>query len=502
MRNFLKRNKNTPIGRSVRKTRYSLHIFSEKVEDTYEDASEMLEKAFARTSRVTERIKLLNLIKLLTVLTIIYVLIFTFISRGTNTGLVLVNDAMELEVIATGFIVLGLNLLYILWQAYLTLRYKPHDLVPDDQLPTCAVIVPAFNEGKQVYPTLMSIVNNDYPADKLKIITVNDGSDDDTIVWMQKAAADSNGRITVIDLPENKGKRNALYQGIMSAETEVFVTVDSDSELLKDTLKQLVSPLAADSKIGGVAGNIRVLNLNEGLIPQILDVSFVYGFEFTRSAQSRIGSVLCTPGALSAYRRDMLVPHLDGWLNEKFLGKPAKIGEDRGIANLLLEQGATVVFQRNAVAFSKMPTSFGGLCRMLIRWARSNFRENFSMMRFAFKRWSWNWLGLQINMIMLYIWMFTPMLFLISSTVSIVKDAMAFFYSAVTVITLWSTIPAFFYACRYGKNESLWAYVYGFLNFFALFWIPPYALLTIHESGWMTRNSKKKQKKNKSEENV
>ena len=138
---------------------------------------------------------------------------------------------------------------------------------------------------------------------------------------------------------------------------------------------------------------------------------------------------------------------------------------------------------------------------MLIRWARTNFRENFAMLRYAFKRYTWNWIGLQINWVMQFIWMFTPTIFIFTAFYSITKDAMAFFYSTVTFITLSSTVPAFFYACRYSKNESLWSYVYGLYSFFALFWIAPYALLTIRQSGWLTRGpgneptAKKKKKK-------
>ena len=246
----------------------------------------------------------------------------------------------------------------------------------------------------------MSILKSDYPADKLQIIAVNDGSDDDTLEWMKKAETDSAGKIKVIDVPENKGKRNAIYQGVLLSESEIFVTVDSDSELMPETLRNLVSPFVTDKKAGGIAGNIRVLNLNDGLIPHMLDVSFVFGFEFTRSAQSRIRTVFCTPGALSAYRKDILLPLLPGWVDEKFLGKPANIGEDRGISNLILEHGYDVIYQRNAVAFTKVPATYISLCRMFIRWARSNFRENFSMMRFAYKKFSWNWIGLQINLFM------------------------------------------------------------------------------------------------------
>ncbi|MBQ7403995.1 MAG: glycosyltransferase [Lentisphaeria bacterium] len=487
MRNFFKRNKDTALGRSVRKTRYSLHLFSRKVEEAGEDAGEILELAIARTKRVTESIKLLNLIKLLTFLVLIYVLIFAVFSKGESTSIVFSHDKMDVKIISCGFILLGANILYTLWQIILNLKYKTYPTESDEALPTCVVIVPAFNEGNQVYPSLMSILKSDYPQEKLQIITVNDGSADDTIEWMRKAEKDSGGRIKVIDLPENKGKRNAIYQGVMNSDAEIFVTVDSDSELLPDTIRKLVSPFVSDKKVGGVAGNIRVLNLNEGLIPHMLDVSFVFGFEFTRSAQSVIRTVFCTPGALSAYRRDILLPLLPGWVNEKFLGKPANIGEDRAISNLILEHGYDVVYQRDSVAFTKVPVTYYGLCKMFIRWARSNFRENFSMMRFAFKKYTWNWIGLQINLFMQFVWMFTPTIFIFTSLYCIISDALAFFYSVITVIMLWSTIPAFFYACRYSKNESLWSYVYGLFNFFALFWIAPYSLLTIHKSGWLTR---------------
>ena len=492
MSSFLRKNKDMPLIRGVRKTRYSFHVIARNMEDVCEDAGELLEHALERTVRVTGKIKLLNLIKLLTFLSVLYVFFLVFLSRGTTASIVFVHGDMDVKIISFGFLLLAANILYTVWQIILVIGYKPYPEVPEESLPSCVVIVPAYNEGKQIYHTLKSILNSDYPAEKLEIITVNDGSADDTLDWMKKVSEETNGRIKVLDLPENKGKRNAIFQGVMKSNAEIFITVDSDSELLPDTIRKLIAPFPADEKIGAVAGNIRVLNLNEGLIPHMLDVSFVFGFEFTRSAQSVIKTVLCTPGALSAYRKDLLLPWLPGWVHETFMGKPANIGEDRAISNLVLKHGYDIVFQRNAVAFTKVPVTYFCLCRMFIRWARSNFRENFSMMKFAFCQYNWNWIGMQINLIMQFVWMFTPMCFIVTALYCIATDALAFFYSVITVITLWSTIPAFFYACRYSKNESLWSYVYGIFNFIALSWVAPYSLFTIHKSGWLTRKTKRK----------
>ena len=54
----------------------------------------------------------------------------------------------------------------------------------------------------------------------------------------------------------------------------MFVTIDSDSEILPDTLRHLVSPFILDARVGAVAGNVRVLNLGDSFIPKMLEVSF------------------------------------------------------------------------------------------------------------------------------------------------------------------------------------------------------------------------------------
>src|SRR5690606_29283273 len=124
-----------------------------------------------------------------------------------------------------------------------------------------------------------------YPKEKLQIISVDDGSTDDTWNWMQKAKQELGERLSVYRQPENKGKRHALYRGFTIGKGDVFVTIDSDSVVKKDTLRNLVSPFVTNKKCGAVAGNVRVLNNKDAVIPRMLNVSFVFSFEFIRSAQ-------------------------------------------------------------------------------------------------------------------------------------------------------------------------------------------------------------------------
>src|SRR5690606_4072611 len=204
--------------------------------------------------------------------------------------------------VLTGFLLL-FRLGFLAFITRLFFRYKPVSSVSDAELPTCTVIVPAYNEGQQVYDTLKSLVASDYPSEKLQLIAIDDGSKDDTWEWMQKAKALLGDRVSIRQQSHNQGKRHALYRGFNMASGDVFVTVDSDSMVEKDTLRNLVSPFVTNPECGAVAGNVRVLNNEKAIVPRMLNVSFVFSFEFIRSAQSVLGSVLCTPGALAAYRR-------------------------------------------------------------------------------------------------------------------------------------------------------------------------------------------------------
>lgn len=390
-------------------------------------------------------------------------------------------------VMSLGGILLGLNVFYYAFLLVLAyFMYKPHRTLSDEELPSCTVIVPAYNEGKTVLKSLDSILASDYPADKLEILAIDDGSVDDTWYWIKLAVARSEGRITPIKLEKNGGKRRALYRGIRQSTSEVIVTVDSDSVVAADTLRQLNSPFI-DSKIGGVAGDIRVLNIQDGILPRMMDVNFVFGFEIMRSAQSVLRSVFCTPGALSAYRRTAMLPFLDEWVEQKFFGEPAHIAEDRALATYLMSEGHRIVFQRDAIAHTMIPTDYRTTCKMLMRWGRGDVRETCSMYRFAFRKLDWFHLGIQFNLLMQTMWLFLPVLFLPLTVMALCAAPVAFIQAVILGMIIWSSIPAFVYSTRRCSSEAIFAYTFAVFKFFFLFWVDPYCLVTVRNSKWMTR---------------
>ncbi len=384
--------------------------------------------------------------------------------------------------------------LFLLFSVFFYREWK--NFYDDSDLPSCTVLIPAYNEGKHVFKTIISVLESVYPDGKLKIIAINDGSRDDTLFWLRKAEKIS-GKISIIDLEKNQGKKHALYLGINRADSEVIVTVDSDSVIKRDTLKKIVQPFA-DDRIGAVAGIITGKKKSLCFHVKLLDVMLIFGCEFLRRAQSITGNVFCTPGALSAYRKSAVVPVIDEWLQQEFCGSPARIGEDRAIATLLLREGHRIVHQNQALAETCLPVTYCGVCKMLLRWVRSDIRENILMMPFVLKNLSHpsrRSLNLFIHWLMLSLNMYLPLLFFpvgiycLCITGEITCNFAIIFLSAV----LWSIIPAIvYYRWKRSLRESVWAFLFGFYSLLCLSWINIWAVFTINNSNWLTREIKSK----------
>lgn len=435
---------------------------------------------------------------------LIQVATFFIIMIGLLFFFVFYNDFKELHANRIGsilgtvifvltFSIFVYKILFFIFMVFKYLKYKPLKSVPDSKLPTCTVIVPAYNEGKQVWSTLMSLANSNYPPEKLELLAIDDGSLDDTWDWMLKAKDTLGYRLKIYKQPKNKGKRHALYRGFNLGKGKIFVTVDSDSIVTENTLRNLVSPFVINKKCGAVAGNIRVLNNKNEILPRMLDVSFVLSFEFVRSAESSMNSVLCTPGALAAYRSDAVRKCLPQWINQTFMGKPSDIGEDRAMTNMILKQGKHVLFQKNAIAYTKVPENYHGLYKMFIRWGRSNVRESIIMAKYVFTNFrEGNKFGSRLLFVSYALRLVMCYPFIIFMLFFVLIHPLLFLGSTLLSILIISTFSAVFYAYNNQSKEAIWAYSYSILYAFGLFWITPYAIATASRRGWLTRGLSEK----------
>jgi len=119
------------------------------------------------------------------------------------------------------------------------------------------VIVPVYNEASRVCEALCELVSVDanFP---LEIIVINDGSADNTkeiIQWPIHLL-----HIRFIDLPENKGKGNAVRLGIKLAEYSHVLVFDSDLEYFGHDVPRLFRPIQMG--VASIVYGVRIRGLN------------------------------------------------------------------------------------------------------------------------------------------------------------------------------------------------------------------------------------------------
>jgi len=365
-------------------------------------------------------------------------------------------------------------------------RYRPYPL-PSGPLPKVTVLIPAYNEGAMVEKALYSVAAADYPKDRLEIICIDDGSRDDTWDYIQRAQLRYPHLIQAIRFPKNRGKREALYAGFLQARGDYFVTVDSDSVIEPGTLQQILAPLLQDPKIGAVAGNVKVYNRTANFLTRMVWVRFVLSFDFLRASQSMYGFVFCTPGALSAYRREAIFQILDEWRQQTFLGVRCTIGEDRAFTNLVLRQGYDTVYQRTAVVHTTVPENYRGLSRMFLRWDRSNFRESLVQLSYMFTRYRTRNRLLPIldfavrELEFPVTSIFLPLMLasFLCCPILIVK-----FVSGMALV---SFLLTFYYLRAERDADFIYGVIYSFYALLFLRWVRPYAFLTLRDGRWLTR---------------
>jgi cellulose synthase/poly-beta-1,6-N-acetylglucosamine synthase-like glycosyltransferase/peptidoglycan/xylan/chitin deacetylase (PgdA/CDA1 family)/spore germination protein YaaH len=224
--------------------------------------------------------------------------------------------------------------------------------------PPVAVLIPAYNEEKVIERTVRSALASNYP--KLRVIVIDDGSRDRTLdiarTKFQKEIAA--GRVVVLTKP-NSGKAEALNFGLERVTEDFYVGIDADTVIAKEAIARLI-PHFADPTIGAVAGNAKVGNrVNIWTRWQALE--YITSQNFERRALDLLGTVTVVPGALGAWRTE-LVRQAGGY-------HVNTVAEDADLTMNILRIGFRVIYEDRALAYTEAPMSARGLMRQRFRWS-------------------------------------------------------------------------------------------------------------------------------------
>ena len=96
-----------------------------------------------------------------------------------------------------------------------------------------------------------------------------------------------------------------------------------------------------------MCGHADVLNVRESWLTRMQAVRYFVAFRVVKAAESVFNAVTCCSGCFSAYRREAIMPRLEWWESQTFLGVESTFGDDRSLTNCVLRDWR-VVYEKKA----------------------------------------------------------------------------------------------------------------------------------------------------------
>lgn len=230
-------------------------------------------------------------------------------------------------------------------------KYKPVEGFE----PFVSVIIPAYNEEKVIGRTIEWLVKSTYK--NFEVIVVDDGSTDETCNVVEDFIK-ANPNIRLIS-KKNGGKFSALNLGFREAKADFIVTIDADTIILPDTIRNLIAPFA-DENVDAVCGNVNVGNV-KNILTGFQAVEYITTQNYDRRAFDDLNCISVVPGATGAWKKEKVL-ECGGYSH-------LTLTEDADLTLTMLEHGARIVYSPEAKSITEAPESISALFKQRFRWS-------------------------------------------------------------------------------------------------------------------------------------
>ncbi len=202
-----------------------------------------------------------------------------------------------------------------------------------EQLPACTLLVAAYNEEAYIRQKIENTLDLGYPAGKLEIVFVTDGSDDKTPDIIAEFP-----QIRLFHEAKRSGKIAAVHRAMTQIHSEVVVFTDANTFLNSDALFNICRHYSV-TNVGAVAGEKRV-HSNPEADASAAGEGFYWRYESAlKKWDSELHSVVGAAGELFSVRRRLYEPVGDDIILDDFM-----------ISMLIAKQGYRIIYEPRAYA--------------------------------------------------------------------------------------------------------------------------------------------------------
>ncbi len=237
---------------------------------------------------------------------------------------------------------------------FLAATYPEASFTNEEFLPTLSIILSVHNEEKVLERCLKSLLELDYPHEKVELIIGSDGSHDRTNEILSHFAK-ANPIIKPNYFQQQRGKIPVLNDIVAQATGEILFFLDADIELSVNTLRAHVRHYA-NPQVGAVAG-LYSLESRETSIIYISEKEYTAFEQQIRMAESVYHATVGLAGCNYTMRRSLWRPLPD-----------TLVHDDLFVVLSVLDQGYRIYFEPRSVASEQFGRSL-----MEEFWRKSRF---------------------------------------------------------------------------------------------------------------------------------
>lgn len=274
---------------------------------------------------------------------------------GFHTWRWLVEFLWSFMIVATGLVVV--RSLLIAWLAWRNRSETERETAaPTYFAPPVSVLIAAYNEGKVIAKTLLSVIDSHHTGE-LEVVVVDDGSKDDTAAEVERIAAE-HPQVRLIR-QANAGKSAALRRALADAKHGIIVFLDADTLFEPATIPRLIAPLR-HPLMAAVSGHACVGNARN-FVTRCQSLEYLCGFNLDRRAYTLWNCVTVVPGAISAFRRSA-IEAAGGFSHDT-------LAEDTDMTLTLHRLRYRIGYAPDAIAWTEAPEKWTTLAKQRFRWA-------------------------------------------------------------------------------------------------------------------------------------
>ena len=218
-----------------------------------------------------------------------------------------------LAIVVYTYVGYGLILYLLVFIKRLAIKAKPLADITDDCLPEVTLMVCAYNEEDIISEKMSNIHSLDYPADRLHLVWVTDGSTDNT-----NSILSAYPDVKIVFSPERRGKSAALKHGIKEVSTEIVMMTDANTMLNPGAVREIVR-LMQNPKVGCVSGEKKVKAKSDS-DEAAQGEGLYWKYESTlKRLDSELYSAMGAAGELCVIRRQLMTDIPDDTLLDDFV---------------------------------------------------------------------------------------------------------------------------------------------------------------------------------------